>query len=144
LVEPDTPYGVGPVRSLLSAVRGAVDLLPHKWQLRTRRLRAEIDDADGRLAQIEKMVELYLPVMNEGFHVVECRALDRLLVVEEEWRFEPERIDWRTYWLDVHVPGLRRWAFPLIEGKRPERYRPLHAVRLVAPEAPAEQGYAAE
>jgi len=31
-----------------------------------------------------------------------------------ERRFEPETLDWRKYWLEVHMPGLRRWAFPLI------------------------------
>jgi hypothetical protein len=56
-----------------------------------------------------------------------------------EWRFEPERIDWRRYWLDVHMPGLRRWAFPLIEGKRPERYKPLHPVKLSVPPPPLAQ-----
>jgi hypothetical protein len=29
------------------------------------------------------------------------------------------------------MPGLRRWAFPLIDGKRPERYRAEHRVQLV-------------
>ena len=29
--------------------------------------------------------------------------------------------------------GLRRWAFPLIEGRRPERYRAEHRTTLTPP-----------
>ena len=58
--------------------------------------------------------------------------------------FEPESLEWRSYWLDVHIPGLRRWAFPLIEGKKPERYRPLYPVRFGRDLEPAPVGQAAE
>ena len=71
--------------------------------------------------------------MYESFYVFECRALDRIRPVEGEFAFDPERIDWRRYWIDVHVPGLRIWAFPLIEGKRPPRDRAEHPARFSEP-----------
>ena len=85
---------------------------------------------DSTLAQIEELVEHYLPFMYESFYVFVADAINRARVVEPEFRFEPEKMDWRSYWLDVHMPGRRRWAFPLIEGKRPEKYRAAHPVRL--------------
>jgi long-chain acyl-CoA synthetase len=130
LVEPDTAFSVQNNRALLAGLREALDVLPDKLQRHTRGLLGRIDRVDGKLAQIEKMVRLYLPFMYEGYYVFECRALAQTPALEPEFRFEPERLEWRSYWLDVHMPGLRRWAFPLIEGKRPERYRPLHPVRL--------------
>jgi long-chain acyl-CoA synthetase len=87
---------------------------------------------DSDLEQIERLVELYLPFMYESLYVFECRALDKHRPLEPEFGFVPESFDWRRYWLDIHMPGLRRWAFPLIEGRRPERYRAEHAVRLPA------------
>ena len=29
-------------------------------------------------------------------------------------------IDWWDYWINIHVPALRRWVYPLIEGRAPE------------------------
>jgi long-chain acyl-CoA synthetase len=44
---------------------------------------------------------------------------DRLLF------FEPEKIDWYDYWLNVHLPGLQKWVFPKLDeaetGKKTRR-----------------------
>jgi long-chain acyl-CoA synthetase len=133
LVEPDHWFSVQRNRGLLDAARESLDLLPDKLQRKTRRWSQRIESSDKKLAQIEEMVRLYLPFMYESFYVFECKALGKTPAVEPLLRFEPQTLDWRGYWIDVHVPGLRRWAFPLIEGKRPERYRPQHPVRLPAP-----------
>ena len=39
----------------------------------------------------------------------------------EAFAGDPASLDWRRYWIDVHVPGLRRWIYPRLEGKRPPR-----------------------
>jgi thioester reductase-like protein len=136
LVEPDHWFSVQRNRGLLDLGREALDLLPDKLQRKTRRLSQRLESSDKKLAQIEEMVRLYLPFMYESFYVFECKALGATPAVEPLFRFEPEALDWRGYWVDIHVPGLRRWAFPLIEGKRPERHRPQHPVRLPAPPEP--------
>jgi long-chain acyl-CoA synthetase len=130
LVEPDHWLSVERNRELLGGLRTLVDLLPDKLLHKARRLTRRLEDSDKKLAQIERLVGLYLPFMYESFYVFEARALSATEARESVFRFEPQRIDWRKYWIDVHVPGLRRWAFPLIEGKRPERYKPAHPVRL--------------
>jgi long-chain acyl-CoA synthetase len=132
LVEPDHWFSVQRNRGLLDIGREVLDLLPDKVQRRTQGLSRRLESSDKKLAQIEEMVRLYLPFMYESFHVFECRALGRTPAIERDFRFEPQALDWRSYWIDVHVPGLRRWAFPLIEGKRPERHRPSNPVRLAA------------
>lgn len=133
LVEPDHPLRVETARSFLRGVEEAVDLLPDKLRGKLDRLISRAHEVDDKLAQIQKLVELYLPFMYESYYVFESRALDAHPPLEPEFAFAPERIDWRKYWLDVHMPGLRRWAFPLIEGKRPERYRSEYPVRLSEP-----------
>jgi long-chain acyl-CoA synthetase len=137
LVEPDDAFAVHRNRALVAGARELIDLLPDKLQAKTRRLGDRLDRADKKLEQIEAMIELYLPFMYESFHVFECKAIGRTPALEPEFRFEPEVIDWRRYWIDVHIPGLRRWAFPLIEGRRPERYRPRHPVRIASPDGSA-------
>jgi long-chain acyl-CoA synthetase len=133
LVEPDDPYCVQNARSITQGFLEAIDLLPTKLVRKLQRLRNNTLDVDDRLASIEKLVGLYLPFMYDGHYVFEANGLRGVLTLEPEWRFEPERLDWRRYWLETHMPGLRRWAFPLIEGKRPERHKPLHPVKLSVP-----------
>lgn len=41
--------------------------------------------------------------------------------------WEPEAIDWRQWFLHVHVPALERWVFPEIEKRRRRPPRPLRA-----------------
>jgi nucleoside-diphosphate-sugar epimerase len=141
LVEPDNPFGAKASRAFLQTALDAIELLPDKLRAKSERLVKRLRDADDDFAQIEKLVNLYLPFMYESFYVFVARALDVHPPLEPEFVFRPEQLDWRSYWLDVHMPGLRRWAFPLIEGRRPERYRSPHAVRLLplsaanAPEA---------
>ncbi len=133
LVEPDDLFAVQRNRALLAGAREGLELLPDKLARKTHKWLDRLGHADKKLEQIEQMVRLYLPFMYESFHVFESKALGRTPALEPELRFEPERIDWRRYWIEVHMPGLRRWAFPLIEGRKPERYRPRHPFAL-APE----------
>ena len=30
-------------------------------------------------------------------------------------------LDWSHYWREVHIPGLREWVYPRLEGKRVPR-----------------------
>ncbi|HKV55133.1 MAG TPA: AMP-binding protein, partial [Candidatus Binataceae bacterium] len=39
--------------------------------------------------------------------------------------FDPARIDWNDYWMNVHLPGLRRHIFPQLELHTRGRQRPL-------------------
>ncbi|MBI3270523.1 MAG: SDR family oxidoreductase [Planctomycetes bacterium] len=75
------------------------------------------DKADRQLEQVESALVLFRPFIRENRNIFVSRALDRLPVAEPEFRFAPEEFDWRAYWMDVHMPGLRRWCFPQLEGR---------------------------
>jgi len=84
--------------------------------------------AERDLTRAEKLIELYEPFILHNEHVFECenaRLLSAALPEDERGRFafEPEAIDWWDYWINVHVPALRRWCYPLMEG-RPLESRP--------------------
>ncbi|HEX4352966.1 MAG TPA: SDR family oxidoreductase, partial [Polyangiales bacterium] len=131
LVEPNHPLGIERTRSLVRGFDEAIDLLPGKLQRKLQRLVSKVHGADDDYEKLQKVLQLYLPFMYESFYVFKSEALDRHPVQEPEFRFDPAQLyEWRDYWLNVHMPGLRRWAFPLIEGKRPERYRAEHPVKL--------------
>jgi long-chain acyl-CoA synthetase len=66
------------------------------------------------------LVEVYRPYIQElvyTFHGRNIRELYRLLPAADAARhpFRPEKIDWNDYWINVHLPGLRRHVFPQLE-----------------------------
>lgn len=38
--------------------------------------------------------------------------------------FAPQDLDWRHYWMNVHIDGLRQWVFPHLEARLTRRARP--------------------
>ena len=147
VTDADTLFGAANIRRLLDGVDGAFDLLPDKVRERLGQLQAKTRETRDTMLELEELCEMYLPFMYENFYIFAGRAMGKHAVLEPELRFEPQTLDWRSYWLDVHMPGLRRWAFPLIEKKRPERYRPAHPVELAPQpraEAPKPRGLVAE
>ncbi|HVO56454.1 MAG TPA: SDR family oxidoreductase [Dongiaceae bacterium] len=84
--------------------------------------------AERDLTRAEKLIELYEPFILHNEHVFDCenaRLLTAALPPEERaiFGFDPESIDWWEYWINIHVPALRRWCYPLMEG-RPLESRP--------------------
>ena len=77
------------------------------------------------LEKVQKVIDLYEPFIidNEYFFAADhIKSLAQALPGDEVERFDydAERIDWYDYWINLHVPALRRWTYPLIEGRRPE------------------------
>jgi fatty acyl-CoA reductase len=102
-----------------------------------RMKKAPLAKAERDLSRAEKLIELYEPFILHNEHVFEsenARLLSAALPPEERRLFEfaPEAIDWWDYWINVHIPALRRWCYPLMEG------RPLEA------RAPRELNWSAE
>ncbi len=85
--------------------------------------------AERDLGRAEKLIELYEPFILHNEHVFECenaRLLSAALSEEEKkmFDFSPETIDWWDYWINIHIPALRRWCYPLMEGRPLEAREP--------------------
>jgi len=85
--------------------------------------------AERELSRAEKLIELYEPFILHNEHVFEsenARLLSAALPTEERplFEFDPESIDWWDYWINVHIPALRRWCYPLMEGRPLESRTP--------------------
>jgi thioester reductase-like protein len=87
------------------------------------------------LARVEKLIELYEPFILHNEQVFEAdnvQLLSAFLPEEERaaFSYDPSSIDWWEYWINIHIPALRRWVYPLIEGRAPES----HARRVFSPQ----------
>ena len=92
------------------------------------------------LERLEKLIQLFEPfiLLNEHDFVADnVEKLSYALVPEERGQFgyDTRSIDWWDYWINIHIPALRRWTYPLIEG-RPLEARPARSVQL----SPAQEG----
>ena len=94
-----------------------------------RMKKAPFAKAERDLIRAEKLIELYEPFILHNEHVFECenaRMLSAALSAEERalFDFTPEAVDWWDYWINVHIPALRRWCYPLMEGRPLESREP--------------------
>jgi thioester reductase-like protein len=90
--------------------------------------------AERNLEKVEKLIELFEPfiLLNEHDFVAEnVEKLAYALVPEEraDFGYDTRSIDWWEYWINIHIPALRRWTYPLIEG-RPLEARPSRSLQL--------------
>jgi long-chain acyl-CoA synthetase len=94
-----------------------------------RMKKAPLAKQERELGRAEKLIELYEPFILHNEHVFECenaRLLSAALPAEERptFEFDPESIDWWNYWINIHIPALRRWCYPLMEGRPLESRTP--------------------
>ena len=84
--------------------------------------------ADRSLERVEKLIELFEPFILHNEHDFVADNVEKLsyaLVPEERklFGYDASSLDWWDYWINIHIPALRRWTYPLIEG-RPLEARP--------------------
>lgn len=96
--------------------------------------KAPLVKAERNLERVEKLIELFEPfiLLNEhDFTAENIEKLSYALVPEERERFgyNTRSLDWWEYWINIHIPALRRWTYPLIEG-RPLEVRPPRTFQL--------------
>jgi fatty acyl-CoA reductase len=84
---------------------------------------------ERNLERVEKLVQLFEPfiLLNEHDFVADnVEKLSQALTPDEKEMFgyDTAGLDWWEYWIDIHIPALRRWTYPLIEGRPLEAREP--------------------
>ncbi|MFN8008185.1 MAG: SDR family oxidoreductase [Terriglobia bacterium] len=105
------------LKGVLQSAEAVLSALAYKGDALIRKQRA--------LERVQKVIELYEPFIldNEYYFAADhIKALSDTLPDEEipTFGYDATSIDWYDYWINLHVPALRRWTYPLIEGRRPE------------------------
>lgn len=91
--------------------------------------------AERNLERVEKLIGLFKPFILHNEHDFVADNVEKLsyaLVPEEkdDFAYDTRSIDWWEYWIYVHIPALRKWTYPLIEG-RPLEARPARSFQLM-------------
>ncbi len=87
---------------------------------RAKKIEAGIDKFKENTDLARELVEVYRPYIQElvyTFHAGNIRALYASLkpADAEHHPFRPDLIDWHDYWINIHLPGLRRHIFPQLD-----------------------------
>ena len=86
--------------------------------------------AERSLEKVEKLIKLFEPFIlhnEQDFAADNVERVSYALVEGEKVAFgyDTRSIDWWDYWINIHIPALRKWTYPLIEGRaleaRPSR-----------------------
>ncbi len=104
-------------QALLEGLNRMLTFLPSAEEAVARKRRV--------IDRYQKVIELYEPFIldNEFFFAADnIKVLSHAIPDDEMTTFgyDTDTIDWYDYWINLHVPALRRWTYPLIEGRRPE------------------------
>jgi hypothetical protein len=113
--------------------------VPEFMKKELKKLGNKSDRLDKRMSVVDKVFDTYKPFIATNRQTFSCEDLVGLEVKEAFFHYEPKNIDWRRYWIDQHVPGLRRWSFPVIDNEKVEMYSPKVPVVLPEPEAEVER-----
>ena len=92
--------------------------------------------AERNLERVEKLIKLFEPFIlhnEQDFSADNVERLSYALAAEEKpaFGYNTRSIDWWDYWINIHIPALRKWTYPLIEG-RPLEARPARSLQQPA------------
>jgi long-chain acyl-CoA synthetase len=109
----------------------------------------ECRNADRTMGRIEDMLRLYRPFIHDHDYTFETghvRALSAVLGGQDRRLFgwDIDTLDWRDYWLDVHVPGLEKWSLPLLRNERVPEDPPMLSATAAPPRIPRAELLSAE
>ena len=87
---------------------------------RAKKIEGAIDKFKENTDLARDLVEVYRPYIQKliyTFHGANIRELYASLkpVDAEHHPFRPDLIDWHDYWINIHLPGLRRHIFPQLD-----------------------------
>src|SRR5437762_9672694 len=84
------------------------------------RMKQTVDRVEQETREAKEAFEMFLPFTSENAYVFRSdnvRALFARIREDEQQllTWDPEKFDWYDYWLNIHMPGLKKWVLPTLE-----------------------------
>ncbi|MBI2345317.1 MAG: SDR family oxidoreductase [Deltaproteobacteria bacterium] len=114
------------IRERLDAIDPWLQKAITRGPLPLRALARPLREAGRALQKLARRSETvftqYLPFIHDHVYRFRCDGIrqlrDRLSSAERSrWPWSPETIDWRHYWIDIHLAGLARHVFPQMTAR---------------------------
>lgn len=93
------------------------------------RMKQAVENVEQETREAKEAFEMFHPFTVENTYIFRADNVRELFgrISEDERQlltWNPETFDWYNYWLDVHLPGLKKWVLPTLEEdmrKQPKR-----------------------
>jgi long-chain acyl-CoA synthetase len=84
------------------------------------RMKSTVDRVEEITHETTEAFEMFRPFTIENAYIFRSdnvRSLFERMRKEEQGllSWSPEKFDWYDYWLNIHLPGLKKWVFPTLE-----------------------------
>jgi long-chain acyl-CoA synthetase len=84
------------------------------------RMKQTVDRVEEQTREAKEAFEMFLPFTVENEYVFRSdnvRALFNRIRADEQQllTWNPEQFDWYDYWMNIHLPGLKKWVLPTLE-----------------------------
>ena len=84
------------------------------------RMKETVDRVEAQSREAKEAFEMFLPFTVENAYVFRSdnvRALFNRISEDEQQllTWNPEKFDWYDYWINIHMPGLKKWVLPTLE-----------------------------
>jgi long-chain acyl-CoA synthetase len=84
------------------------------------RMKTTVDRVEEITHETKEAFEMFRPFTIENAYIFRSdnvRSLFGRIRKEEQGLLSwyPEKFDWYDYWLNIHLPGLKKWVFPTLE-----------------------------
>jgi thioester reductase-like protein len=111
--------------------------------------KAPLARADRNLEKVEKLIELFEPFILQNEHDFVADNVEKLSYAllpgeRRQFGYDTVALDWWEYWINIHIPALRKWTYPLIEGRPLEARAPRHLQNTVGAELETGNGSGAD
>src|SRR5436190_3172603 len=83
-------------------------------------VKTNVDRVEEITSETTEAFDIFRPFTNENAYVFRAdnlRSLFSRIRRDEEplLLWNPEQFDWYDYWMNIHLPGLKKWVFPTLE-----------------------------
>jgi long-chain acyl-CoA synthetase len=112
-------------------LKKAIDEVGPTWgapavQALLERAKQKLDDVEEQASGLVMLIDLFLPFIWENRYVFRCdntRSVYERMAHADRVKipWAPEHVDWRTYFMETHLPGLEKWVFPGLEEETQRR-----------------------
>ncbi|MEP6742360.1 MAG: AMP-binding protein, partial [bacterium] len=84
------------------------------------RIKSGVDRIEEITQETSEAFDMFRPFTVENAYIFRSdnvRALFARIRADEQGLLSwyPEKFDWYDYWLNIHLPGLKKWVFPTLE-----------------------------
>src|SRR5438552_6503320 len=91
-----------------------------RYEVVIKRMKQTVDRVEEQTREAKEAFEMFLSFTVENVYVFRADNIRALFarIREDEQQlltWNPEDFDWYDYWLNIHMPGLKKWVLPTLE-----------------------------